>query len=118
MGVLFRRFEDMKVYKLSLEMTLEIYTLFNGNNDFDFKSQIQRASVSILNNIAEGFESDSNKAFANYIRIAKGSSGEVRSMLLLAYKLNYISRADYDLLLEKCIEISKMLNGLKKSLMS
>ncbi|MBD3281136.1 four helix bundle protein [Candidatus Uhrbacteria bacterium] len=116
MGIFFKKFEDMKVYRLALELTFEIYRLFKENKDFDFKRQIQCASVSILNNIAEGFERTSNKAFINHLDIAKGSCGEVRSMLLLSNKLGYLSDKDCLRLTEMSVEIAKMLSGLMTAL--
>ena len=67
-----------------------IYKIFKSNRDYNFKNQIERASISIMNNIAEGFERRSNKDFRQFLYFAKGSSGEVRNMLHLAKELNYI----------------------------
>jgi len=69
-----------------------------------------------MNNIAEGFERDSDKEFKHFLFIAKGSSGEVRSMLQLAVELSYISNNEYIELLELSNDISKILAGLIKSL--
>ena len=66
------RFEDIIARQKSKEMTLIIYKLFKANRDFGFKDQIQRASVSVMNNIAEGFERKGNKEFKNFLYIAKG----------------------------------------------
>ena len=84
----FNRFEDIIAWQKAKEMTVSIYNLFDLNKDYSFKDQIQRASVSIMNNIAEGFERKSNNEFKHFLFIAKGSCGEVRSMLILAKELN------------------------------
>jgi four helix bundle protein len=69
-----------------------------------------------MNNIAEGFERQTNKEFKNFLYISKGSCGEVRSMLSLALDLNYINKKEFDNLFEKCVEISKITSGLIKTL--
>lgn len=116
MSVMFKRFEDIKAWKLANILTLEIYRSLKDNKDYEYKNQIQSASVSIMNNIAEGFESASKKAFYNYLRIAKGSCGEVRSMLILGAQLNYISEEESKSLIAQAIETSKLIYGLMQSL--
>lgn len=81
-----------------------VYKTFAGSKDFNFKKQIERASVSIMNNIAEGFERRSNKDFKQFLFFAKGSSGEVRNMLHLAKDLKYINEEEYI----KFIELTKI----------
>ncbi len=98
------------------ELSLNIYSEFEHCRDFGFKDQIQRASVSIMNNIAEGFERKSNKEFKQFLFIAKGSCGEVRSMLYLCSDLNYLSSEKQNYLLELSLDISKLLSGLIKTL--
>ncbi|PLX28614.1 four helix bundle protein [Candidatus Parcubacteria bacterium] len=112
----FERFEDIVVWQKSGKLSVKIYNIFKDNKDFGFRDQIRRASVSIMNNVAEGFERKSNKEFVRFLYIAKGSSGEVRSMLYLASKLNYINKKDFTLLKESSEEISKMISGLIKTL--
>ena len=112
----FERFEDIIAWQKAFELTVEIYNLFEKSNDYGFKDQIQRASVSIMNNIAEGFERRSNNEFKHFLFIAKGSCGEVRSMLILGKKLNKLSENKADELKILLIEISKMLSGLIKTL--
>jgi len=77
----FDRFEEILGWQKAKELTINIYKSFSNCKDFAFKDQIQRASVSIMNNVAEGFERKSNKEFKQFLFIAKGSAGEVRSML-------------------------------------
>ncbi len=112
----FERFEDIIAWQKSKELTIKIYSLFSSTKDFGFRDQIQRASVSIMNNIAEGFERKGNKEFAKFLFIAKGSCAEVRSMIYLAFELHYISKSNCDNLLNNAIEISRILSGLIKTL--
>ena len=105
MGI--ERFEDILAWQKSKELTIQIYRLFEESKDFGFKDQIQRASVSVMNNIAEGFERKSYKEFKHFLYIAKGSCGEVRSMLIIAHELKKINTSDYEMLLSLCTEISK-----------
>lgn len=112
----FERFEDIIIWQRSRALACEIYKLFSTSKDFGFRDQIQRAAVSVMNNIAEGYERKSNAEFKHFLFVAKGSCGEVRSMLYLALDLNYISQSTYNLLVPKTVEISKMLSGLIKKL--
>ena len=109
-------FEDLIVWQKAKVLTLLIYKIFNQNKDFNFKKQIERASISIMNNIAEGFERRSNKDFRQFLYFAKGSSGEVRNMVHLALDLNYIDKDDYYNLKELSLDISRMTAGLIKTL--
>ena len=111
-----KRFEDLIAWQKGQDFSSQIYLHFRDIKDYAFKDQICRASVSISNNIAEGFERRSNKEFKNFLFIAKGSCGEVRSMLALALDLGYISQSDYVKYYDQAIEISKMLSGLIKTL--
>jgi four helix bundle protein len=110
------RFEEIIAWQKAKEMTTTVYSHFKNIRDYGFKDQIQRASVSIMNNIAEGFERKSNSEFRQFLFIAKGSCGEVRSMIQLAKDLCYLSEHDYNLLNNKAIEISKTISGLIKTL--
>ena len=110
------RFEDIIAWKKAKELTIAIYRLFRNCRDLSFKNQIERASVSVMNNIAEGFERQTNKELKNFLYISKGSCGEVRSMLNLAYEFEYVDKENYDLLDSLSVEISKILSGLIKTL--
>jgi len=110
------RFEDVIAWQKAKELTINIYCLFESSKDYGFKDQIRRASVSIMNNIAEGFERKSNKEFKQFLYIAKGSCGEVRSMLILAKELNKIDKCKTKNLIALSEEISKILSGFIKAL--
>ena len=111
-----QRFEDIISWKKSKELSVSIYKILKNDTDFGFRNQIEKASVSIMNNIAEGFERQTNNEFIQFLYIAKGSCGEVRSMLFLAKELDKISIENFKKLYSLSIEISKLLSGLIKSL--
>jgi len=112
----FRQFEEILAWQKSKDLTLRVYRLFSESRDFGFRDQIQRSSVSIMNNIAEGFERQTIKEFRQFLFIAKGSCAELKSMLYLAVELSYLKKEDFDLLLNKAVEISKILTGLIRSI--
>ena len=112
----FNRFEDMLVWQESRFFVSQIYDVMSNCKDYGFKSQMQRAAVSIMNNIAEGFERRSNKEFVNFLFIAKGSCGEVRSMLYLSEDLCLLSGEKVMMLQERSEKISRMLSTLIKYL--
>jgi four helix bundle protein len=109
-------FEDLVVWQEARSLTRKIYTLnkkIEKKKDWRLGSQITSASVSIMNNIAEGFESATDKRFANYLDIAKGSCGELRSMLYVALDNGYINDTEFNELYEGCIQLSKRLYKFK-----
>jgi four helix bundle protein len=110
------RFEDLIAWQKSKQLTLEVYRNFYYNKDYGFKDQIQRAAISIGNNIAEGFERRSNREFKQFLYIAKGSCGEVRSMSYIALDLKYINQDSFCSINNLSIEIAKIITGLIKSL--
>lgn len=110
------RFEDIIAWQRAGKLTVEIYPVFGKCFDFSFRDQIRRASVSVMNNIAEGFERKSNREFIRFLFIAKGSCGEVRSMLYLALRFKYISKKEFENFYSLSVEISKLLSGLIKTL--
>ena len=87
-------FEELVIWQMSRQFVREIYLLLRDSNDYGFRDQIQRASVSVMNNIAEGFQrnkfSKDNKQFVYFLNIAYGSCAEVRNMLYIAEDINYI----------------------------
>ena len=88
-------FEDLWIWQQARTLVRDIYTDFGkgtpGGQDFGFRSQIQKAGISIMNNIAEGFERKSDVEFARFLEISKGSCAEVRSMYYPAEDLNYVT---------------------------
>lgn len=112
----FERFEDIIAWQKAKELSVNIYKTFDLSKDYGFREQIQRASISVMNNIAEGFERKSNNEFKHFLFIAKGSCAEVRSMLIVASELNKIDSQQFKYLFNLSEEISKMLSGLIKTL--
>ncbi len=110
------KFEDIVAWKKGKELTINVYLCLKSCRDLSYKNQIERASVSIMNNIAEGFERRTNKELKNFLFIAKGSAGEVRSMLDLGLELKYILAKDFEKMYSLSIEISRLLSGFIKSL--
>ena len=109
------RFEDLEAWKTARELTKEIYRIIRNDSfcrDYGLRDQICRASVSIMSNIAEGFERDGNKEFVNFLSIAKGSVGEVRSQLYGALDQHYISQAEFNLLYNKANDNARIISGL------
>ncbi|MBI4994417.1 four helix bundle protein [Candidatus Peregrinibacteria bacterium] len=95
------RFEDLICWQKARELTKGVYRVLGDCRDNGFKDQIQRAAVSVMSNIAEGFERGTQQEFLNYLYIAKGSAGEVRAQLYIALDIGYLN-----------IEMFKYLNGL------
>lgn len=88
-----KRFEELWIWQESRAFVKSVYRDINSGDcsrDFGFRNQIQKAAISIMNNIAEGFERASDADFARFLDIARGSCGEVRSMYYTAEDLDYI----------------------------
>ncbi len=108
----FNKFEDMEAWKLARILTRDIYASFGACRDYGFKDQIQRAAVSVMNNIAEGFDRNGCKEFMYFLRIAKGSSAEIRSMLYIAGDLGYLRVKNVEELSGLTVRVSQMLRKL------
>ena len=112
-------FEDIQIWKQARELTQIIYQISSKeqfSKDYGLKDQIRRSSVSIMSNIAEGFERCSNKEFILFLSYSKGSCGELRSQLYVAYDQHYIDEDNFMVLSGKAIELSKMISGFMKYL--
>ena len=113
------KFEDIESWKLAREVAKLIYEISSNGDfarDFALVNQIRRASISILSNIAEGFERGGNKEFLQFLAIAKGSCGEVRAQLYVALDQNYIDEKKFVFITDKLIETNRMISGLMKYL--
>ena len=113
------RFEDLDAWKVARDLANLIYTWCRESGlskDYGFRDQIQRAAVSVMNNIAEGFERGSNKDFAKFLFIARGSVGEVRSMLYLALDRDYITTEQFSKAYNLSVRESQLCWGLIKHL--
>lgn len=112
------RFEDLLVWKLARELVNDIYSATNNIKDYGYNSQIQRAAISIMNNIAEGFDrsknSKDNKLLLNYLNIAYGSCGEVKSMLYTAEDLLYLTSERASQLRDKSSVLSQKIEAFIK----
>ena len=109
------KFEDLKVWQDGLSLSIYIYETLAGYRVFGLKDQMCRASVSVPSNIAEGFERHSNKDFIRFLRIAKGSSGELRTQIYIAIGIGLISSEKGNDLISKSRFISAMLQNLIKT---
>lgn len=109
-------FEDLKVWQKAKALFIDLYPLIKDSKEYFLKDQLLRASLSISNNIAEGYERQTAKEFRQFLYIAKGSCGEVRSMLLLLSELDYLDRDVTRDLIDRTTEVSKMLAGFIKTL--
>lgn len=111
----FKNFEEMEVWTKSRQLTRQVYDLTSVGvfaRDYGLKDQIRRACVSIMSNIAEGFERSGTGEFIQFLAMAKGSAGEVRSQLYVALDQCYLSENEFGILSDNVKEISKMISGL------
>ena len=106
-----RRFEDLICWQKARLLTKEIYQALSSIRDPGFTDQIQRAAVSILSNIAEGFESGTKQEFLNYLYIAKGSAGEVRAQLYVALDVRYLNMEKFEYLKNLAEDCSRLINS-------
>ena len=113
----YQSFENLDVWQASCRLTVDVYKLLDGSREFGLKDQMQRAAVSIPSNIAEGAERGSNRDFARFVRIAKGSAAELRTQLYIADRVGMISTEDREKLAEQLKVISAQLQRLAEALL-
>jgi four helix bundle protein len=105
-------FEDLRVWQSGIQLVKQVYLITNEgklSKDFGLRDQLRRACVSIPTNIAEGFERSSRKEYLYFLNVAKGSAGEVRSLLKVAIEVGLIEQSTYSQLYEQAKELSRML---------
>jgi four helix bundle protein len=105
-----RRFEDLEVWKESMQLAVRVYEVMAVSRDFGLRDQMRRAAVSVASNIAEGYERGSNREFLQFLHYSRGSSGELRTQIYLAGKLACIERPVMADLVRRSRRISAMLN--------
>ena len=108
-------FEDLEIWKEGMRLCVQIYNLLKDFKDFGLKDQIQRASVSIPSNIAEGYERQTDKELIHFLYIAKGSCAEVRTQLYLLKSLDSFEKQVVDNLIDKTKKISAMISNFIKA---
>ncbi len=109
-----RNFEDIEIWQLARVLVKNVFTLTASENirkHYCIVDQIQRAALSVMNNISEGFERQSNKEFVYFLKISKGSIGEVRSMLYVLLDTNMIDDIKFRIYYNQAMTISKSLSG-------
>jgi four helix bundle protein len=114
-------FEDLMVWQKGMEIVKQFYLISREGDlcrDFALRDQLRRAAISIPTNIAEGFERSSRKEYVNFLNYAKGSTGEVRSLLNVAFNLGYLEPSQHEALRQEVMELSRYLFNHIKSLRS
>ena len=108
-------FEDLEVWKEARRLTQQVYRATEDSRfskDFGLRNQIRRAAVSVMSNIAEGFERGGNQEFIQFLYIAKASCGEVRSQLYVALDQRYITQDQFNELFKSLRRLSVMISNL------
>ena len=114
-----KKFEDIESWKRARSLTKEIYDItLTGPfaKDFALRDQMRRAAISILSNIAEGFERGGDKEFLQFLSIAKGSSGELRAQIYVALDQRYNSIQSFERLVSEATKISQLIAGFMRYL--
>ena len=112
------RFEDLVAWQKAREMTRQIYNVTKQaefSKDYGLRDQIRRASVSVMSNIAEGFERAGRAEFHQFLVVAKGSCAEVRSQLYVAFDVGYVTKDIFIKMQTLAEEVSRILGGLRAS---
>jgi four helix bundle protein len=111
-----KNFEELIVWQNSIDLLSELFTKFGDSKSFWYRDQILRATTSISSNIAEGFERNTNKEFAHFLYIIRGSCAEVRSLLHAGIKYKQIEQGEADIIISKTKCLYYMIFKLIQSL--
>lgn len=113
------KFEDLDVFKCARQLTNEIFAVSENTRvfkSFTLRDQMRRASISIMSNIAEGFEKRTTQEFIHFLYVSKGSAGELRAQLMIANDQSYLDNIKYNALVDKSRKVSAMLSNFIKYL--
>jgi four helix bundle protein len=108
------KFEDLSIWKLSLKLTKDIYDITSKKEfykDFSLKDQLRRAIIAVSSNIVEGFEKNNNNEFIRFLKIAKGSTGEVRNQIYICKEINYINLIEFKNLNNNLQNLANQIGG-------
>ena len=114
-----KQFEDLEVWRAARALTKAIYRVSSTGQfarDFQLTNQIRRSANSVMSHIAEGFEGDGNREFQHFLAVAKGSCGEVRSQLFIAFDQGYVALNEFQSLCQEATKVSRLLSALMKHL--
>ena len=109
------RVQDIRVWHLAKRLVREVYALSGEHSfrgDSALRNQMRRAAVSIISNIAEGFERDGNKEFIQFLSRAKGSAGEVMSQLYVAFEQHYVDESNFHRIRSMMLQVIRMIESL------
>jgi len=109
----FKKFEDLPIWQEGRIFSQKIYKATSKSEfrDFSLRDQMRRCAISFLSNIAEGFERGSNKEFIQFLYIAKGSLGELRCQVYLAYDNRFIDEEEFFILIKDCLDLSTKISN-------
>ncbi len=113
------RFEDLEAWQKARQLAKDLYRVTSSGKfarDFCLRDQIRRAAISLVSNIAEGFERGGDREFLQFLSHAKGSCGELRAQLYVALDQTYLTEEQFDSLAAKAVEVSRMISGLMRYL--
>lgn len=112
----YQSFEDLEVWQRGCRLAVDVFKAFDRCKSASLKHQVERSALSIPSNIAEGAERGGAKEFGQFLKIAKGSSGELRTQLYIAGRLDLLASTEVRSLVNEAREISAMTEGLRKSI--
>lgn len=113
------KFEELEIWKLSTEIAVIIYKMTKKApfiKDYGLTDQLRRASVSVASNITEGFERNNNNEFIYFLRIAKGSCGELRTQLYISKEIGYITEQEFLAISDQLVKLSSMIGKFARYL--
>jgi four helix bundle protein len=105
------KFEQVDSWKEARLLVSDIYSLLSECRDFGYKGQMQRAAVSVMSNIAEGFDRGSNREFVQFLVISRGSVSEVKSLAYAGLDVGHLDVKSFEMIMARCIKLTNVLNG-------